>query len=234
MAVSRTSKPSTLKLILVPSLVSLGVTLLRLTGELNQWSPRWFSTHTGGITPSGVSWVIGITWLAVPFGAYFGWRLAAAGDGPIVSVRKALLIVLLSLAVYRVGMSLIPAVGFPRVLVFVWLVMAVAAAIQHFVWPSLYKTLLYYGLASRIPVVVVMFLAMLYDWGTHYDYVGMPPQFSMDLLPRFLWLAFFPQLVFWVGFTILIGSVAGLAAGFLSMKRTAGAGREPKVAGRLD
>jgi hypothetical protein len=41
----------------------------------------------------------------------------------------------------------------------------------------------------------------------------------MPLLPRFLWLAFFPQLVFWVGFTILIGSVAGVVAAALVRKR---------------
>jgi hypothetical protein len=57
-----------------------------------------------------------------------------------------------------------------------------------------------------------MFLAMRGNWGTHYDYVGMPPQFQMSLLPKFLWLGFFPQLVFWVGFTILTGSLAGSIA----------------------
>jgi hypothetical protein len=32
----------------------------------------------------------------------------------------------------------------------------------------------------------------------------------------FFWLAFFPQLVFWVGFTILIGSLSGsIAAAFV-------------------
>jgi len=58
----------------------------------------------------------------------------------------------------------------------------------------------------------VMFLAMRGDWGTHYDFVGMPPQFQMSLLPRFFWLAFFPQLIFWVGFTILVGSFSGSIA----------------------
>lgn len=46
-------------------------------------------------------------------------------------------------------------------------------------------------------------------WGTHYDYVGMPPQFRMPLLPRFLWLALFPQMVFWTSFTVVLGCASG-------------------------
>jgi hypothetical protein len=33
----------------------------------------------------------------------------------------------------------------------------------------------------------------------------------MPLLPRFLWLAFFPQLTLWLGFTIIAGSDVGFA-----------------------
>ena len=58
-------------------------------------------------------------------------------------------------------------------------------------------------------MVLVMFFAMWGNWGTHYDYVGMPPQFQMSLWPKFFWLAFFPQLIFWVGFTIVMGSLTG-------------------------
>lgn len=218
MNISTSKSPDTGRLILIPALVSLAVTLLRLTGELLHWSDRWFSTATGGFVPAGYSWVIGITWLALPFGAYFALRLMAMGEGP-PSLWKAGLMAVLGLALVLGGQRLIPGIGFPRVLIFVWLYMAFAAAIQYLGWPALFRTLLYYGLAARAPVVVVMFLAMVYDWGTHYDYVGMPPSFSMPLLPRFLWLAFFPQLVFWVGFTILTGSVAGIVAATLVGKR---------------
>ncbi len=209
---SRKGSTDTLRLILVPSLVSLAVTLLRLAGELRHWSPAWFSPETGGITPSGLSWVIGITWLVVPFGAYFALRLLAAGRGPAVALWKALLLVAVGLALVLGGRWLIPALGFPRYLIFIWLYMAIAAAIQFLGWPPLARTLFYYGLAARIPVVVIMFFAMVYNWGTHYDYVGMPPQFSMELLPRFLWLAFFPQLIFWLSFTILMGTASGVCA----------------------
>src|SRR2546423_1528952 len=75
------------RLILIPSIIALAVTLVRLIGELRHWSPRWFDNEAGGVTPSGVSWVIGITWLAAPFGVYFARRLIAAGQGPASAAR---------------------------------------------------------------------------------------------------------------------------------------------------
>ena len=63
-----------------------------------------------------------------------------------------------------------------------------------------------------------MLLAMRGNWGTHYDYVGVPFALQLSFWPRFFWLAFFPQLVFWVGFTILIGTLAGSLAIVLLMR----------------
>ena len=209
----------TLRLVRGPSLIALGVTLLRLVGERGHWSERWFSPATGGIIPHGMSWLFGITWLAIPFGAYFGLRLTRAGEGPLRPWRAlawpaAGLVVLL--VVGRLAWRL--PVPFPPILVAVWSVMAIAAALGWIGWPALGRTLLAYGLASRLPVVVVMFLAMRGNWGTHYDYVGVPFALQLTFWPRFLWLAFFPQLVFWVGFTILIGTLAGGLAVVLLMR----------------
>jgi hypothetical protein len=216
------NEPSVASLIAIPALISLAVTALRLAGELQHWSPRWFSSETGGVAPSGMSWLIGITWLALPFGAYFGFRLAAAGQGP-ESLRRAFLCVgaaMVLLIAWILEVIPAPNVGFPRVLIFIWLVMVIAAIIQLAGWPRLFKVLLAYGLVSRIPVAIIMFLAMRGNWGTHYDYVGMGPQFQMSLLPRYLWLAFFPQLVFWVAYTIVMGSLAGvITSGVLRVLR---------------
>jgi phosphatidylserine synthase len=93
-----------------------------------------------------------------------------------------------------------------------------AGALQYFGWPELFKVLLMYAYAARIPVALVMFFAMLGHWGTHYDYAGM--QIPLNGLARYLWLAFFPQLVAWVGFTLTLGSVAGILA--ISMIRLSG------------
>jgi hypothetical protein len=56
------------RMALPPALVALAVTLLRLTGEIRGWSEAWFSRATSGLVPVGaVSWLVGITWLALPF-----------------------------------------------------------------------------------------------------------------------------------------------------------------------
>ncbi len=210
-----------LRMILVPAMISLAVTLLRLAGELGDWSGRWFSKETAGTVPSGLGWVVGITWLAIPFGVYFGLRLHAIGRPPRSLLKAGMLAALGILVAYGFGFF-VPDVGFPRLLIFVWLYMALAAAVQYFGWPDLFRALLLYGYAARIPVVIVMFLAMLNNWGTHYDYVGMPPRFSMDFVPRFLWLAFFPQLTFWVGYTIVVGTFAGVVAVAIARRRSRG------------
>jgi hypothetical protein len=214
------TRANTLKLILIPFLISAAITLMRLSGELQHWSEKWFSTDTGGITPSGVSWIVGITWLAFPFGIYFAWKLASAGEAP-THLAKSIICAILGLVVALGGLPIIPpriGLGFPRVLIVIWLIMVAAALIQFPGWPSLFKTLLAYGVASRAVVVVVMFAAMRGNWGTHYDYVGMPPQFQMGFWRGFFWLAFFPQLVFWVAFTVLIGSVGGLLGAALARR----------------
>lgn len=209
-----------LRLIWIPSLISLGVTLLRLIGELLHWSGKWFSSETMGIKPSGVSWLIGITWLAIPFGAYFARKLAAAGQVPD-SLGKAFICVgagtLLIIAQFY-WLPLVP-VGFPYYLVFIWAGMAMVGIIQMYAWHELFNTLLAYALAARIPVVIIMILAMRGNWGTHYDFVGVPPAEQMPLVPRILWLAVFPQLIFWVAFTIFLGMLAGVVTLSIVRKR---------------
>lgn len=201
----------TFRIVLPAAVISLVVTLLRLAGELGRWSEPWFSRDTGGVVPSGVSWIVGITWLPVPFGIYFAYELAQEGFGPRSSAR-AVGIALAGLGVGLGGVWLAPRLGiaFPQVLALVWLSMAVAGALQWWGWPELTKLLLVYAYAARIPVAIVMFLAMLGGWGTHYDYVDAGPRIAtMTFWPRFLWLAFLPQLVFWVGFTLVLGALAG-------------------------
>jgi hypothetical protein len=60
-----------------------------------------------------------------------------------------------------------------------------------------------------VPVVVVMGLALHGRWGTHYDYADSPMLQQMPFGTGFTWLALFPQLVFWVSFTIIAGLLTG-------------------------
>ena len=65
------------RLVLVPALITLAVTGLRLVGELLRWDPRFFSREAGG---AGA--IVGIVWLVPVFGVYFARKLVSAGEGP--------------------------------------------------------------------------------------------------------------------------------------------------------
>ena len=207
-----------LRLIWITACLSLAVTALRLLGELRHWAPAWFSSATGGYIPSGISWLVGITWLAIPFGAYFGLKLYRGGYGPPALERSigygAFGVIVLLACDYLLHPIILKHVSleWPRTTVFLWLYIVIAALLQFSGWSSLSRTLLIYGFAARIPVAIIMFFAFRGHWGTHYDYVGLPPQFQMSFWPAFLWLAFFPQLVFWVSFTVLVGVLSGSIA----------------------
>ncbi|GMR23145.1 MAG: hypothetical protein BMS9Abin37_1549 [Acidobacteriota bacterium] len=79
-------------------------------------------------------------------------------------------------------------------------------------WKNLAKTLFYYGLAARIPVIIIMGLAIFGEWGTHYD--AFPPEFpAMSASMKFLLGGVVFQLVLWVGvWTVGIGTLVGVIA----------------------
>ena len=64
-------------LILVPAVITLAITLLRLAGELGHWSHILFNAAAGG----GMA-IVGISWLPFIFGPYFAVKLVHAGHGP--------------------------------------------------------------------------------------------------------------------------------------------------------
>jgi hypothetical protein len=203
------------RLILVPAVITLAVTLLRLYGELQQWSTRWFNNSSGGVTPRGVSWIVGIVWLPLPFGVYFALRLARAGRAPR-SAGRAVALAVAGLALLACFFFLVlprlDALDWHITLLLIWSAGVAAGALQFLGWSELAKTLAAYGLAARAVVVLVMLLAMLGRWGTHYDYGQEAGVADFTLATKFWWLAFFPQLVFWVGFTVMLGSLSGSIA----------------------
>src|SRR5271157_6243087 len=84
-------------LITIPALITLGITILRLVGELEHWPKPWFSAAAGG---GGA--IVGISWLPIIFGPYFALKLAGSGDGPS-SAGKAIGFAFLGLALLLVG-----------------------------------------------------------------------------------------------------------------------------------
>ena len=215
---SQDSSPRPGQLVLVPALITLAVTLLRLAGELQGWSPRLFSREPGG---GGA--LVGISWLVPVFGAWFGWRLASAGERP-KSAWKALGLTVLALAVLPASGFAAAKLGVEQTSVTtlaVFAVVSVAALLLALrAWPALGRTLLAYGLAARIPVILVMLAAILGSWGTHYDAMppGGPPMSGLRL-----WLVagVLPQLTIWQWFTVVIGGLFGIAAAALTRRRAA-------------
>ena len=209
------------RMALPPALIALAVTLLRLAGELGGWPEAWFSRATSGLVPTGAdSWLVGITWLALPFGAWLGWRLVRSRSIPAAPGRAVLVAVSSVVALYA-GTRLVPLLqlGFPGFLLAIWTVGILAAIAAWLAWPPLARVLLAYGLLSRAPVALVMLLAMHGRWGTHYDYADVPRIQELPFWHAYFAFAFVPQLVFWVAFTIVVGMLGGTPVAALARRR---------------
>lgn len=197
--------PPLLPVILWPALLTLAVTLLRLVGELRGWSPEYFSRLPGG----GLS-PLGITWLAPLVGFYFGWRLGRAGVGspppglafglPAAALVAGPLVAILAERLFGTAWTS----NFV-----LWAVISVLVAGAAFAaWPALGRLLLAYAYAARIPVAIVMAVAVWRSWGTHYDVP--PPGFpAMPQLRRWLWIGLLPQMTIWVAWTLATGALLG-------------------------
>lgn len=195
---------STISLITVPALITLAITVLRLVGELQHWPAALFSTAAGG-----GSAIVGISWLPIIFGPYFAMKLAGAGDGPS-SPGKAIGFAVLSLVVYVLsGFWFASTFSHPSyVTLLPLLLMLVSAFIPGIGWGSLGKTLVAYAFAARVPVLIVMFIAMRAGWETHYSRVS--AEFAnVGFARQYLYEAFLPQMTLWIAWTAIVGSLLG-------------------------
>ena len=213
-----TKSVSVTSLVTIPALITLGITVLRLVGELEHWPKPWFST-----APGGGAAIIGISWLPIIFGPYFALKLAGAGDGPS-SIGKAIGLACAGLLVIVLGgviAGVSTAMHHPEFSLIGFLVMLVAAFIPGIAWRSLGNTLLAYAFAARIPVVIVMFLAMRGNggqgWGTHYD--ALPPNMTFNsFASKFIFTGVFPQLGLWIGWTVVVGAIFGVIAAAIARR----------------
>jgi hypothetical protein len=212
------SHVSVMRLITIPAVITLAVSILRLVGELRHWSTTWFSPEAGG----GGAFV-GIVWLVPVFGIYFALELSGAAQGPS-GFGKALgytaLGMMLGYAGVRLAYTAEPL--FPGSAAVGFALMVAAPFLLHLAWPALFKTLLAYAYAARIPVAVVMFFAIRGSWGTHYDAAPGYPA-AAGFWRKYVELAILPQLIFWMAFTILIGALFGTTVtAILRRRRPAG------------
>jgi hypothetical protein len=102
--------------------------------------------------------------------------------------------------------------NFPGKEAIFFLIMVGAAALVFPGWPALFKTLLAYAYAARIPVALVMFFAIRGNWGTHYD--ALPPQYHgpVEFWPKYFQIGLLPQLIEWEVFTVIVGGLLGSIA----------------------
>ncbi len=200
-------------LIFVPALVTLGVTLVRLAGELLHGPRVLFNSEPGG------AWaIVGIFWLAPIFGVYFALKLHARGLAPasgargILALGLALIGMLMVILFSHVGSCMHIQQNFRGRLIYIWVIVALAVLVTIPGWPALFRVLSAYAYAARVPVAAVAFFAFWRDWGTHYDALPADLPDGLSWLIRYLWLGLFPQLIFWVSLTILVGMFFGSLA----------------------
>jgi hypothetical protein len=203
-----------LRLLRWPALLTLAVTLLRLAGELRGWSSYWWSPLPGG----GLS-PVGIVWLVPLVGLYCGWQLQRRGHRPpTIGVALGVPVLVLALAPALPWLAnRVHETSWTLHLV-AWAVTSVfATALAATAWPPLGRLLLVYAALARLPVVLVMAVAIWRGWGTHYDAV--PPGFpSMTLLGRWLLLGLVPQATIWVALTVAAGAVCGVLGWLLASR----------------
>lgn len=207
--------PSLLPLLLWPALATLGVTLLRLVGELRGWNRDYFSPLPGG----GLAFV-GIAWLVPLVGAYLGWHLARAR----VATPDLAGLAGWPLAAVSIGLGI--GYGLARVVkpswtgtLLLWAVISLlVVAMSVSTWPALGKLLLAYSVVARLPVLVVMALAIRGGWGTHYD--ALPPGFPI-LARRALWFwtGLVPQATVWVAYTVALGMAFSVVGIYLAKRQ---------------
>jgi hypothetical protein len=206
---------SRFRLLAVPLGITLGVTVLRLIGELLNCSPTLFSRQPGGLGA-----VVGIIWLAPVFGVSFARRLMHVGHAP-ASTKRALLHVLAAFAIL-VAWGVANALIWPPFQAQVLggaVASLVVVVLQLRGWPELGKTMLLYAVGARIPVVIIMFLAIFDHWGTHYD--AFPPGFPLtEPFEIWFWAGLIVQMTLWVGITVLFGAVAGTLVAAVSERRS--------------
>ncbi len=199
-------------LVLVPAIITLAVTLVRLGGELLSWSPTFFSRAAGG---AGA--IVGIVWLVPIFGVYFALKLVRMGHGPS-GAGRAIGIALVALLLLPATIAVALKIDLPFRVAVLGVGSVVALLVAFRAWPALARTLFAYGLAARIPVVVVMLVAILSNWGTHYE-LGPPGFPEMAALPKWFWIGLLPQLTFWMAFTVIVGGLFGGLAALVAGRR---------------
>ncbi len=199
--------PSVGSMILIPGIITLAVTLLRLIGELRQWNKTFFSNAIGG----GYA-VVGISWLAVIFAIYFALRLRKT-DQALQRKGKAIGLSFLALVLFVGGTFIMfkesGGLQSTGLLVLSLVIVTASIFVMRLGWAAYWKIMIAYALAARIPILIVMYFAMQRNWGTHYDAVP-PTEAFPTFASKFAQLALVPQIFFWIPYTVILCGLIGV------------------------
>lgn len=219
--------PSPLSLVLIPAILTLIVSVVRLVGEINGWSPALFARDAGG-SSEDVPGLLGIAFLAPIFGFWFGLRLRRATGQP-AALRRAAMLSVAGLFAFAGGVALLIGLELiampdptapkePKGTEYLLGVIAVALALMFAAWPRLALTTLVYALLARIPVVAITWLALQYpDWNTHYTKI--PDGLLVPAGQSQLAFLVMPQLTVWIAYTVVLGGIFGLLGAALGKPR---------------
>ncbi|MCR9247711.1 MAG: hypothetical protein NXI31_22010 [bacterium] len=216
-------RPSLGRLLLWPTLLTLGISTARLITEVL----GMVTTRSGGALHP-----LGITWLVFATGAFLGWRLSGDGSGPRLRPGWSALLAGGGLAavIAAVMAKFGPLIGkspedvlFGDVRAAVMFIIAVTAfmtVIGLIVWTRIAIALLLYAIPARLTVLAFTWLAKVMGWDTHYTKFG-PPGIELDSVAETLVSASIAQLGFWVPFTMVGGTFAGCVAASLRRNQAA-------------
>jgi len=100
---------------------------------------------------------------------------------------------------------------------------AIGVAVAFWAWPALGRTLLAYAAAARVPVALVMLVAVFGNWGTHYDVAPPGGEYVNQMAPivKWFWIGLLPQATIWIMFTVVFGLIFGALAVGLVRPRAA-------------
>lgn len=217
-------QPGFLSLALIPAILTLAVTVLRLVGELQGWDPLWFDNHAPG-HPDQQPGLAGISWLVPIFGLYFGIRIRRTHGKPAHAGKAALFLLIGGVVIVGgfwglmqaglVGMPDRESPAEPFGMPYILGLAAVAMLIMLVGAGRLGVQLLVYGLLARIPVIVITWLAVQNeDWDTHYS--KLPEGAILPEGTSKLMFLITPQLTVWIAFTVLVGGLFGCIGAAMS------------------
>jgi hypothetical protein len=149
------------------------------------------------------------------FGAHLS-RLDAAPPSPAAAISWPLAGIVLGVGVMFLVLHVM---GQPSFTAFVSICVSnlACAVLALRGWPELFRANLSYGLAARLPIMLITVIAVASGWSTHHTKLA-PGSPALPETQRVLVLCA-AQVAMWLPFTVLIGGLFGGVAALVCRRR---------------